>query len=470
MAVPITFGFQSNKARNGHDGVTQLINCFPEILGDEGKTKVAIYGDPGFKAFANEAGSAVTRGLLKLDNILLWVVGTQLFEVQEDGSSTAVGGIGDTGKVSMSRNKKAETPQVTITTQGGLRFIYENGAVETLSDPDLPPPNANVFFNGRTVFSTPSGRLAYSEINDSSTIGALSFVTAEARPDGLVGEIVVGDELFAMGSKTIQVFKTTTNVDSPIAPLDGAPIARGCLAGGTVKEFDQSFAFVGNDGIVYRMNGYTPGRISNHYVERLIKAEPDKASLSADVFSLEGHEYYILSGTNFTVKYDANTQRWNDKKSAGLTRWRGQCIEEFAGKWIVGDHLNGRLYEIDENTFDENGADMVWEIIGRPQHDFPDAVIWDALYLDFLTGVGLNSSDEHDADPIVSLQYSDDGGRTWSNIRTASLGKIGEHNVTVAFYSLGEASRIGRVFKISVSAHVVRGFLGAAADLERVAA
>ncbi len=205
-------------------------------------------------------------------------------------------------------------------------------------------------------------------------------------------------------------------------------------------------------------------------MDELLRDEASPDLLTADVYAFQGHELYILQGTNFSVAYDAATQLWHDWESATLTRWRGQNIVQFGTKWICGDNINGNLYELDPDVYAENGADFVMEMISPPFHAFPNRVQVNALWLDFAPGVGLNSTDDHNADPQVTLQVSFDGGKTFGSARTATLGLIGEYQRRIRFNRLGTDRGHGFVFKVTVSAQVGRAFLGAAADVEQISA
>lgn len=471
MAVPIDFGFQSNAGRHGHDGAAKLINCYAETRGQEGKAPIVVYAAHGLKAFGSGvAGTTGTRGMFPLGDVFYWVVGKQLRKVDSLGTSTLIGGLADDGRVEMARNSKAETPQIAIVTKGGLRFILENDVLTPIADTDLPPPNSVAYLDGYMVYGIADGRIFYSEINSADDIGALNFLEAEAAPDGLKTVITLQRELFALGDDTIQSFQNTGGTTNPITPLLGRPIQRGCLTGASAAILDNTLVWVADDRTVRRLNGYTPVKISTPEVDELLRKEGTPDNITADIYSMQGHEFYVLSGTDFTRVYDAATGLWHERISKLLTRWRGQSIIKFGDKWICGDKDDGTLYEIDADTYDENGSDLVMAMQSRPLHQFPDTLIFDALYLDLITGQGLNSTDSHDADPQITLVYSDDGGKSWSNELSADLGKIGEYQTEVAFYGLGETSKIGRTFRFEMSANVVKGFLGASADLERVAA
>lgn len=469
--VPINFGIQSNPGRYGHDGTGTLTNCYAEARGNEGKSPVTIYASQGLKLFANEASATKgTRGLFPFGDSLYWVVDRQLRKVDTTGTDTFIGGLADDGKVSIARNTKSEFPQIVFATKNGLRLLLENDVLGPISDVDLPPPIDVDFLGGYLLYLLPSGVLYYSEINDAGNIDALNFIEAEADPDGGKALRVIGNYAYVFGDKTVQPFQNTGGTDNPLTPLLGGLVQRGCLAGGTVTEFDNSALWVSDDSTVVRLNGSIAQKISTHDIDDLIRNEPDPDNMIGDRFAMQGHEFYILSGTNFTKIYDAATGLWHDGKSSGLARWRRQCIAPFAGKWICGDKDNGNLYEIDGDTFNENGEDFLCELVSPTVHNFPNRLEYNSVWCDFATGFGLNSTDVHDSDPQVTLQFSDDGGYTWSNARTQSLGKIGRHDVRVKFNRLGTDRHKGRVFRLRVSAHVVRAFIGAAADVQEVAA
>jgi hypothetical protein len=66
------------------------------------------------------------------------------------------------------------------------------------------------------------------------------------------------------------------------------------------------------------------------------------------------------------------------------------------------------------------------------------------------------------ADPEVMLRWSDDGGHTWSNYRTASIGKIGEFYRRVWFRRLGMTLQLrDRVYELSMTDPVKTALMGA---------
>lgn len=68
------------------------------------------------------------------------------------------------------------------------------------------------------------------------------------------------------------------------------------------------------------------------------------------------------------------------------------------------------------------------------------------------------------SDRKVQLNYSNDGGRNWSNLRTKSIGETGEYAKRVRFLSLG--AFVNRTWRVVVSSPVKRDLLGAVVTVE----
>jgi Neuraminidase (sialidase) len=55
--------------------------------------------------------------------------------------------------------------------------------------------------------------------------------------------------------------------------------------------------------------------------------------------------------------------------------------------------------------------------------------------------VGVGLANGQGSDPQLMFRYSKDGGKTWSNEKQTSFGKIGEYSKRVRFRSLGQFRR-----------------------------
>jgi hypothetical protein len=83
-----------------------------------------------------------------------------------------------------------------------------------------------------------------------------------------------------------------------------------------------------------------------------------------------------------------------------------------------------------------------------------------SITLDFATGVAVDPN----LDPQVMMQFSDDGGATWSDERWVTCGKIGQYGLRVKYFQLGSA--LSRVYRFSGSDDIAWSLSGAYLEVE----
>lgn len=469
--IPLEFGIRSNPARFGHDGLTRLVNCYVENAGREGKSQTPVYAIEGLKSFSTLTNGGACRGMIVVGSDLYVASGRLVFKVDTSGTATEIGGIPSDGPVFFARNRASPNPEIAVVSEGN-KYKIVSGTMSAINDPDLPTPNSVTFLDGYLVFGSNDGRFAWTGIDDIDDISALNFATAEQNPDNLVRAIAHNGQLFLFGAETVEVW-VNTGATFPFERLSGVTIKRGALSAASIIEHDNSLIWVADDGTVRRLNGAVPIRISNHAVERSIRDEPNQSVIEAMNYTVSGHEFYVISGTTFSWAYDASTQLWHERNSKNslnqdIGRWRGAFYAKFDGKHIVGDYTEGKLYELDHDTFDEAGNHLVMKMVSPHFHNYPNYLQMAALHVDLIPGVGLNSTDSHLSDPQLLVRTSYDGGNSWSNQRSLDIGQIGEHGKRIRANRFGQSREDGYVVELSMSAAVRRGFTGAVADIQVV--
>lgn len=455
---PLAFGPQSNPGRDGQAGTGRLINAYAEFAGDEGKSAYPIYAIEGLTSLAFEATAGGNRGMLELNGSAYSVAGQQILKVDPDGTDTFLGGMPGTGPVFMDRNL-ASPSQIVFVSDGNVRVVTSD-AVTVFDDPDLPPPNSVTHIGGFFVFSIADGRFFVTGANN-ITVDALDFATAEANPDGLVRAFAFNDILVLFGNKSTEFWANVGAADFPFIRMSNGVISRGCMSAASVAQIAESVLWIDHDGVVLRAAGTQPQIVSTHAVERSIAAEPSKSSISAMVYTIRGHQFYVLSGTTFTWVLDLRTGFWHERKSYGLARWRGEGYAKLGNTHVCGDYSSGRFYTIDDNAHTENGEHIVWEVISPAVHAGQQPVGHARVDLDMIRGVGLNSANTNAASPVVELRYSDNGGKSWSTWRSRGLGEIGEYEKPIRFRKLGQAGAQGRTYHIRSTSPVIRGLIDA---------
>jgi hypothetical protein len=135
----------------------------------------------------------------------------------------------------------------------------------------------------------------------------------------------------------------------------------------------------------------------------------------------------------------------------------------YAGLHIVDDFETGDLYALDLDYF-QDGTDPMPSIRAAAYISGPDYnwIIHNRLQVDFEPGVGL--VDGQGSAPLVLLDWSDDGGKTWSNQHRGSLGKTGEYLTRIFWTRLGRAR--ARTYRVTISDPVKRVIMGAALNPE----
>lgn len=460
--TPIALGTRSNPARHGHAGAARLINCYAEDVGEDAKGAVNIHCVDGLTEFATVATSGGCRASLALDeNTLYQVIGRSLFKIDSGGASTFIGGIPTAGPVTMARNR-ADPPVIAIVSDG-LVFYCQDDVLTANSDPHLPPANSVAALDGYFVFLCDDGRRFASGV-DSTVVDALDYANAESNPDPGVRIATRGRDLVTFGTRSCEFDQNVGGETWPFQRTTAIEV--GCAAAGSVATIDQTLAWVAHDGTVRILDGYQAKRISTHAVERFIADEPIAANLSASAWSRQGAVFYSLSGTTGTWEYNLTTDRWHERKSYGRSRWIGGTVTRLGSRIIVGHYDSPTLYVMSPDAYDEDGTDIVMQVQTPPVHAYPYRLRHNALHLDVVPGVGRVGEASHISSPSIMMDYSDDGGATWSTQRFASLGVAGDRLRRVRWHRLGTSR--SRTYRLGVSASVARTIISASLDADRL--
>lgn len=443
------------------------VNLYPETGGPTSKTVAALIGTPGLSLWTTLAGGGI-RGVLRITpSVAVVVAGPNVYTLGPSGSSTLRGTVPDgSTPVGMATNG-----QVVMIVTGYTGYILNptTGSFTQITNPAFLGADKVDFIDGYFVFNQPgTGRFQITGLY-TDAIDPLDFATAEGSPDLLISLIVDHREVWLFGENSTEVFFNSGNTDFPLDRIQGAFIEQGCAAKFSVAKADNSVFWLTSDdrgqGMVMRAVGYQPQRVSDHALEYAIAQYSRIDDAVAYTYQQEGHMFYVLSFPtgNATWVLDCATNMWHqrawrDPSDASLNRHRSNCQMSFADANIVGDWETGNLYRLDLDTFTDNG-DLIPRIRSCPHLSDPDYrwMVFDALQVDMEVGVGLPSG--QGSDPQAMLQWSTDGGYTWSNELWASIGKIGERRRRVRWRRLGRSR--DRVFKVTITDPVRVAIVGA---------
>lgn len=310
-------------------------------------------------------------------------------------------------------------------------------------------------------------------------INALSFSSSEGNPDIVLALVINHRDLWVFNEKTIEVYYNTGNADFPYERVGGGFLEIGLAAKRSVAKLDGTLFWLGNsefgNGVVYAASGLAPRRISTHAVEQAIQKYADISSATAFAYQKDGHGFYVLNFDEATWVYDIATGLWHERaftSGGDLERHRAEhhAFSKEYGAHIVGDYENGNIYILDENYYFDDETEITrLRTFPHVSADNLSRLFCSRLQIDMETGVGLISGPG--SDPQVMLDWSDDGGHTWSDESWTSaggqVGGIGEYKTRVIWRRLG--SFRDRVFRMKITDPVPVTLIDAFIDLEMAA-
>lgn len=464
MEVP--FATQSYKSRSLPVSSQRCVNMYAETQLSGSKSQTPVFGVPGIVRFVT-CGLGPIRGMWEMAGILYVVSGQRLYSVSEDAMATDIGGaILGNGNVSMSDNGI----QLCIV-NGAQGYIYSvSGGFQLIVDAAFNPAKTVIFFDNYFVFDhVGTNQFFISNTLDGTTYDALAFASAEVSPDYVLAVVNQQENLLIFGQDTIETWYNSGDVNFPFTRYDGATIERGCIAPLSVVKEDNSVFFLGDDQIFYRLNGVVPVRISTHAIEAAWSLYPTLADAVAWSYTWQGHKFIVLTFPtgNATWIHDIATNLWHERVStnevgASMRRWRVSCGINCYGKILVGDNYNGNIGYLAQDTHTEYNLPLKAYMTAPVIHSDRKRVFMHKYELDVEAGVGLTIGQGYE--PQFMLDWSDDGGRTWSGLQLwQSAGRLGEYGKRLRWLRLGQFRQ--RVMRLTISDPVIRTIISSNVDL-----
>jgi hypothetical protein len=416
------------------------LNLYAEIKQEQEKSTVVFYGTPGLTSFAY-LGDTPVRGWLNTGTLFYAVHRDKLIEVNNAGTQTERGTLStSTGRVGM-----AYDGSVILIVDGTAGYTYTVSTVTLATIVDAQFPNGaktcDWLDSQFIVDNGDDSDLFYISANGTDWA---DFAAAESAPDGLRRVFVDHGEILLFGTATVEPWGNIGAEDFTFAPIKGSIMQVGLAARWSAAKFNDGVAFLGKSPQgklqVYQLQGYAPRPISSPEMDYIINGYATTSDATGFAYLLGGHPMYQI---NFPTEgkswlYDASTGLWSPLEY-GLegARHRGEMALDFLGKTLIADYSTGDIYDLDPDTYTDNGEYIAREIVGRHIFRGNDRITIDELFVDFETGVGL--VDGQGEDPQVMLQISKDGGKTFGTELWASLGMIGKYLTRLVWRRLGLA-------------------------------
>lgn len=452
VETPFIGGAFTARDKNLNAQVCQ--NFYVEVDNTGAKNLISLVGAPGCKQWTRPQLGGEVRNIKNVNENLYVVIDNKVYRVTSIADTTTLGTIGtDHGWVDIVDNGE----QVCIF--DGDSGWYVSG--DSLVEMSLPAtPSGAIYLDGFYII----GRKGTSEFyltDDVTNWDALKFASKESAGDRLISVARTRRYMWLIGKETTEIWYNAGDIDITFALYAGGVIGVGCGVKESIATYKDSLLFLDNAGRVVMNNGVDLVPVSTYQIEYLISLSGTPQS--SFLYHQEGHTFYELSFASRTICYDLTAGFWSTRASGGNDgRCRANCATEMGGLVYVGDYDNGRLYTYDLETYTDNGTTKRAIRVGQHKSRDKERFMVPAFELEMEAGVG----NDDVADPQVMLSVSRDGGKTFSNERWRSIGKIGEYANRVRWLRLGSGRDF--CFKVVISDAVKRNIINAYLDINGI--
>ena len=368
------------------------------------------------------------------------------------------------------------------TTYGTVTQVFGQNAFLTVSVPITPviqgpyttisslvKASTGTYMDGYAIIAQPqSAQINISALYDFSNWNVLDFSVKEGYPDHLAALIADQSNLYLLGFQTMEVWRDTGDADFPFQRIPGEVLAIGCVAPYSVDKLPDGIAMLGTDfrggPMAMLIQGYQWTRISTPPLEKIWQGYSTVGDAVGYAYLDSGHAFYVLSfpTANQTWVYDRTEDQWHQRSSGATVgpRTRGYLHGYCWGQHYVGDWQTGQIYTTSLDYYNDDGTAITRQRVASHIANENKRIFYSQFTLDVQTGEVAN--------PTFTLDWSEDGGNTWSNqhVKTPAEAIVGKYNARYNWRRLGHSRiRTFRVTSTTLMRHLwIDGFFDAVAS------
>jgi hypothetical protein len=292
-------------------------------------------------------------------------------------------------------------------------------------------------------------QLNSSSPNDGTKWDPADYGIKEGAPDRVIALLADHELLWVFGGLTTEVWQDTGALGLPFTRNPNGFIQIGCAAGNSPVRIAGFVGWLAVDSrggpFAVIANGFIPTRVSTEAVEAAWAAYGDVEDCVSYAYTEAGHDFWVLSfpSASATWVYDATEKVWHERcwfnpATNAQEMARGMFHAYVWGEHLLGDHETAVIYRASVTTLNDFGG-----VIER-QRAAPHIAnsTYRTYFSQFILDVGYSST----ALGTFTLDWSDDGGKTFSNAVTGTV-YTGENRVV--WRRLGSSR--DRVFRVTYS-------------------
>lgn len=463
MATNIVFPPTSSPGVRPQESSGRLINAFAEKAPVGAPATIIHKRSPGLERLAT-AGFVHTRGFLDASSEAFWILNDRVVKFDSGFNITDLGVLSGTEPVTTARNN-ALTPDNVVVTELGAFSLFSALAPSVFAL-QLATPTSVCDFDGYFFFSYSSGEIYASDLN-STNVGSSSFT----KEQGLNVRRVVrySGRLYAFGDKWTGVYKDVGSLPFPLQRE--VTIPRGIVGTHAVAGWETGWAnqllWVGDDFVVYKLDGYTPTPISTDDVSRSVQQAVlagDRDLIEAFVYMYGKSAFWVVScHDRWTWEYNLSTGEWNERVSYNIANWKGMKSIRTFDRWLIGSEYTGELFQISGSYFLEGIEPLIWQVESGVLQGFPRGIVVPRASFHITSGVG-NFSNV--ADPRVEISWSLDGGYSYGAPVLRHMGAPGATKSHPYVLNCGLSKGQGLRYRLRVSDPVHVGLSGGVVETD----
>lgn len=441
-----------------------LQNAYVQALSAGSLSDACLYPAPGYRRFGSvpQVGGKGLFSTAASDSRAFSVTGGRLYEWFQDGSAIDRGAVAVDANPATIYTNGAGGQELAVTAGGN--FYVLNLLTNTLTQV--------AFLNGKAtqcgfvsgyflVFDINTGTVYQSDLYDGTTFDPANFFQRNVQADDWNGMLVASWGLvFLPGTKTRDWYYNAGTFPIPFAPAQSQAGTQGCAAPFSICECGDQVAWLATqDGGGYKVMAAAGGEGIEISKEAICFAlsrntQLEISSAVGEFYSDQGHDFYLLTVGNVTWVYDFKSGEWHQRRSftdavsgtLGSARARFHCFAFNKHLWQDAD--TGIVAESDISY-----AYDIGDLVMQRQRTTP-AIYYQNQELDLgdielVMETGVGNPNDPGSDPVIWLEISTDGGKTWGMARMGAVGREGQYDLHVRWMGNGGGRKIALRFTMS---------------------
>ena len=447
-SAPINITGGSYQSRSRPLSSQETKNFYQQVV-EAGKEQYVLHSFPGLKTLGSATG--LDRGMTVMNEVGYRVAGSKLYRFTSSGVHTELGGISGSGRCIFSNDG---TNLIIVT--GGIVYQYNGTALTTVTDSNITGSTAVTFLNNQMIYTNPP-LFVVADPGIPNVASGLNAASAESQPDDLLRAYAYQQSAYMVGDRSCEPWWNTGTGNPPLERIDGQIFEVGCSAIHSIAHTDEYLYWLGDDHAVYQATGGSKRRVSSSAISHAIQGYSDVSDAYGYTFTFEGLNFYLLTFPSANATW-CLSEALGDKGwfqvSSGTEggKYQGSSLVNVYGKNMVADATNGNLYELDLDTFDNDGeviqrrrvtSSVNGKLLGQPGK----RVQMSRLEILMEAGTGLITGQGENPKIMVDISY--DGGRSYVSKGFVKTGRLGSSTLRVELFCLD--SFYDAIFRLTTS-------------------